>query len=104
MYKQWDPEEARSALDLEMHPVQGRVELGHLELAKHDLEEMVPMAVRALGHLVQFSESEQMRYKAATYVIDKVLGRANDQPMSQKAEDEDALKELVGNSVTYTAG
>ena len=39
------------------------------------LREAGPVATLALVHLAQYSDSEHMRYKAATYIIDRNLGR-----------------------------
>ena len=89
---------------MDLHPVQGNTPLTAVQLAEHDLEELAAMSVRALGFLVQFSESENIRYKAATYILDKVLGRATDVPMSKRGEEEDILKEFVAATVTYSAG
>ena len=42
--------------------------------AAEDLEDLLPDAVEQLGKLVRHSENENLRFKAATFIVTNVLG------------------------------
>jgi len=76
MAQEWDADEALNALKMETD-VHGRDET-EAECSQRLLMENAPRMVLAICHLGQHSTNEQTRLRAATYVVDRVLGRIAD--------------------------
>jgi len=59
------------------------------ELAKAALAQATPQAVETLYHLAKHAESDGIRLKAATYILDKVIGKEG------SADPADPMADLV---------
>ncbi|MCA1806523.1 MAG: hypothetical protein LC687_01470 [Actinobacteria bacterium] len=109
----WDPIATKRAIDMELEfgsPSFYRTEGADAEadtstpisrltseaLARNKARAAAPVAMDAIIHLATYSENEQLRFKAASYLVDRVLGRITDVPMDGSALDEsDPLTKLV---------
>lgn len=91
----WDPDQAAASLSMES--VVHTSETSE-DMAQRLLREALPSAVMSATHLAVHSTNERTRLAAAQYVIDRVLGRVDTNPMGGKGA-EDPLKALLGSFV-----
>lgn len=98
----WDPDEARRLLnsDLEKAVYDGESDA---ETAKRVLKEAAPVAAARLVNLALHSMNERISLQAATYIIDRNLGRISD-GSSTKSEMDDALMNLVKDITSAVPG
>jgi hypothetical protein len=90
--KDWNPEEAKQALDLEMYPTQGESKKTSEDIARAKLTNAVALASDSLIHLMLYSDNEGMRYKAAVEILNRVLGKATDLPLGAANKDKELDK------------
>jgi len=95
MAKEWNPDSIRAALDLELHPVEGEKTLSPEKLAEKKFNDAAPLAADALIHLALYSDNEQMRYRAATYINDRVLGKSTTESANAVREAKTGLEALT---------
>lgn len=90
---EWDPEATLASAELE----RGLSELTPLVIGKAKLNENVDVAVDAIIFLAQRSASESIRFKAATYIIDRVYGPIGQQGAgtSERSPLEEALERVA---------
>ena len=72
----WNPDAVKQAIDLEMIGEEGQPPPTYEGVTEEKLKAAAPYAAEALVRTVLYSENESMRFKAATYLLDKVLGKA----------------------------
>jgi len=89
--KQWNPDDALKSLTAEETIMEHTKE----SLAKSIFDQNAPIAAQAIAHLAQFSENEQVRFKAATYVVERCMGRLQDAPPLHDDPLEAFLQELT---------
>lgn len=99
--KQWDPQSVKQAIDMELEfgTVSVDDSTSHITsegLARNKARAATPVAMDSIIHLATYSENESIRLKAATYIVDRVLGRIGDVPMDINSIDtDDPLTRLV---------
>jgi len=93
----WDPVRVKQAIDMELNfnTDSGSDAPTHETLAKSKARNALPVAMDSIIHLAVYSDNETMRFKAATYLVDRVLGRVTDVPMYNEIDDDDPLTKLV---------
>jgi hypothetical protein len=72
--KQWDPDQALESL-VEEAPLYG--ETPEMQ-AKRIFKENLPLAAQSIAHTAAYSPNESVRLKAATYIVERNLGRLVD--------------------------
>lgn len=92
--RDWDPDEVQRALDTEL-AVEGTDSKSRQDIANRKIRDAVPFAADAIIHICLHSENEAHRMKAATYILDRVVGKPNDMPMGAANKD-DSLAQLAG--------
>ena len=109
MTQSWDPAAVRQAIDLELDyntpehfagappgTAEAIKRVGAEALARNKAREAVPVAMDAIIYLATYGDNETLRLKAATYIVDRVLGKITDVPMDANAiDDDDPLTKLV---------
>jgi len=75
--RDWEPERALEALqqEAEVHSLvlpDGTTD--HVALAHKQVREALPVALSQMIHISSFGETEQMRFQASKYLIDRGLG------------------------------
>jgi len=95
---EWNPESVRQAIDLEMHGEAGKKAPTYETLAEEIIIESLPMAAHVMRHLAEFSQNENMQYKAASYILDQGLGRSTDEGKGKK-DALTSLEKLVNTAV-----
>lgn len=101
--EEWDPVRVKQAIDLELNF--GSMDPSDTDsspnttpetLAKDHARRSLPVAMDSIIHLATYSENEGLRLKAATYLVDRVLGRITDTPIYSDVDDDtDPLVRLV---------
>jgi hypothetical protein len=71
------------------------------EITKRILREAAPMAAKALVHLAQFADSDRIRMQAATYIVDRNLGRLGDNTV---VAEKDPFEELLAKCIVEVRG
>lgn len=71
---------------------------GTNEVVKRILREAAPVAAMSLVHMAKYSANEAMRFKAATFILERNLGRMVDTPVT---EEKDPFTALLEKSVRY---
>lgn len=111
----WDPQAVKHAIDLQLdydapesqsaEAAEALRRMGSEALARNKAREAAPVAMDAIIHLATYAENESLRFKAASYIVDRVLGRITDVPMDASAiNEDDPLTKLVKSSlITPTA-
>lgn len=93
----WDPDAALNSLVSE-ELVYG--EANEREAAGRIFTEALPMAAKAITHLARFSKNEQLRFKAATYVVERNIGKISELgDLTGNAQNRDPLEALLGDVV-----
>jgi hypothetical protein len=94
----WDAEGMKHALDLEMQGVLTEggetLEISPQALSNKIAVETLPMAMRRISHIACYSEDEGRALSAATYIVNRVLGKLGDAPMIGAGE-KDKLAAMV---------
>jgi hypothetical protein len=91
----WNPEETLKALELQRDvESEGDVLDDYITLAKKNLRSAVLGAVDSIRWLSMYSENESVRLRASQYLVDQVIGKSSDAPLSGVAGS-DSLGDLV---------
>ena len=95
----WDPLGTKQAVDLELNfdasGEEGPTAATAEALARKKARGAVPVAMDSIIYLATYSENESLRFKAAQYLVDRVLGRISDTPMFNTIDEDDPLTQLV---------
>lgn len=92
---EWNPEQIKLAIEQDMIPTAGEAEPTYMGVAQDRLTSALPFAVDTLVYLCTYSQNENMRYKAATAIIDRVMGRADADGLL-KTEEKTTLEQFAG--------
>lgn len=79
--KDWNPQDIKDALDLEAIGEEGKPPPDAEGIAKDKVYQSAPIMTEAIIHLALYSDNENMRFKAASYLLDRALGKVTDQPV-----------------------
>ena len=93
--KDWNPDDIKQAIDLELIGEEGKPPPTVEGVAEQKLVDAAPFAAEALVRLVMYSENEGTRFKAATYIIDKVFGKTGDGGIV-KSDEKTTLEQFAG--------
>ena len=97
--EEWDPDilanklNASLQLEEQVHPDET-----HKERSQRLLDENSPRAALAIVHLATYGHNESIRLKAATYIVDRNLGRVPLGTSDEKQDWEKALEGLLGGN------
>lgn len=91
--KAWDADEALAALGEEASFFEETAEEQALRVFKENLV----VGAQAIVHLARYSANEKIRLQAATYVVERNMGRLQD---VQPTRAEDPFKALIGECVS----
>ena len=88
----WEPDKIIDGLAEE----QEVFNLNEIQLAEKMLRENLPVCVDSVVWLSRNSRNEKLRFDAARYVIERVLGKVNDQGLTKKGDIyDDFLEDVV---------
>lgn len=101
MSKEWDPDEVKRALDMDVHYAmdQNGTKPSMEAIAKKKLREGVPLAVAVLSQIMLHSDNEPLRARCAQYWIDRVIGKVDATPLVTSGDD-DKIRELLEGVIT----
>lgn len=83
--RDWDPEAVKLAIDMELEFSEGQSSAEKLAMRK--IRDSSAFAADAIVYLASHSENESIRFKAAQYILDRVMGRITDTPITESTED-----------------
>jgi hypothetical protein len=92
--KEWDPDERIESLKLEANVM----EYDPITQARKIFTENAAMAAASIVHLAAYAGNESTRFRAATYITDRVLGPVTS--ASNGEGNEDPFEALLGECVT----
>lgn len=83
--REWDPEAVKQAIDMDLHLGDGASTSEQLAIKR--IRDNAAFAADSIVYLAMHSENESIRFKAAQYILDRVMGRVTDTPITESTED-----------------
>lgn len=82
--REWDPDAVKQAIDMELQFGDSSTSES---LALSTLRKNAAFAADSIAYLATHSENESIRLKASQYILDRVMGRITDTPITSGSED-----------------
>jgi hypothetical protein len=102
--KEWDPEAVLAAVDLEIMTSAGpdgfTPSSSPEDMAMRIFKNALPAAAHSLCHMAVHEQNASVRLRAATYVVDRNLGRVSDASALLAGSDLPEWEKMIKNSVS----